>query len=1026
MAESPAPDGSPPVTRGAAPRLREHLPLLIILVVGAAVYVAASWYQWVDLDEGLYLGAAVSVAHGSIPFVDFASREPVLIYWLALGVSLLGPSLFVGRVMVDILGLVAAVGIYAVTGRVASRWAALAAVVLFLFNPFDIYYGSIIAVEAALAAPLVWSVYFLYRTSKPSVLDALASGLLLGVAVLTLRDSIALAPLFLVLLAWVFRADARAVLVRFGGWILGVFLTLGTVVLTFVALTSFSWIWTELGPGPSYFNHVQPLLQRLGTLGYTSVFEPALLVLICLAPGAALIASGRRWWGERLGEAAGLLIIAGPWLAVTYFSHGAGDLLFPAVILLGALLLFSWFGGLRALVGSYAEDEQPPGQASLLAVCAVWILIDIVVDAIVSANYFVHRILEFSVPGSMVGGILLVRFLTAYPSGSGVSSVSGSHPTPAAEPRFLSRLGGGRSVLASGVVVLLVVSSLFSAVAVLGPSNPYNEPYVSGLSSLNADQRAYSLQEVNAVAGYLDANSRAGATLFSGDLAFLTAANRPELLNLSIMIDLYNRPLKFDSLPLGPSFRDLAPSWSRIFQHWNATYVPLVVVGARTVDLETNFPYLESYIASHYTLVATFGDLGTPSGVEVWKVGTAEAGGIRTASSTGPGDSTSSLAYLPSTNTVALASWDGHAIDFLNASTFDLCGNYSLPSSVTGVRFLSVDPSTGSLWAGTLGQNLFVAQVGSACRATSAFEVNLTGSPTAIAFDPTLNAAVIGEESEDLVAVVNDTSGNLIRSFTVVSSPVAISALPGTDQVYVTSGSSDDVGSYDVSTGAETSLTDVGFEANNILVTSSTLLLTWSAPGLVDWLNRTTGVVTGSAAVGPEAEGWATEGGLVAVGSYGSGVVTLLNLTGVAVVGSLSTRTCPAAVTFVASAGSLAFGGACNGSAELWLVKPLVQLSLGPVGAGNTLRLNGLLVETPSVVSLLPGYYWLNASGPGRVSQSTRLAVTNDTSWTPVLGASFAGVRQLQGVFVGLVVLGAVAATVLCFRFRPPPRRPPG
>ena len=1001
--------------------LRAHLPLVPLLGLAAVVYVAASWYQWVDLDEGLYLGAALSVVHGNVPFVSFAAREPVLIYWLALGISLFGPSLFVGRLMVDALFLIAGAGVYAVGSRVVHPWAGIAAAAMFLFNPFDVYYGSIIAIEAAVAAPLAWSVFFLFRSRAPSSLDLFLSGLLLGVAVLTLRDSVVLAPLVLGVVLWQYRGTAKDSFRPVGAWILGAFLTLGTVLLTFVSLTSLSWMWTELGPSPSYFNHAQPFAQRLATLGYAAAFEPWLLVLVVLAPGAVLIASGYRWWGSRLGEASAVVVIALPWLAITYFSYGSGDLLFSGLVLLGILLLFSWLGGLRALdrlsPASFSDSQQLP----LLVFCIAWIVLDVLVDALLSANYFAHRILELSLPGSLIGGLLLFRFLTLpQPEAGAAESPPSSPEVPEASLRRW-HIGTRQRTLAVAITVLLVGSALFSAVAVLGPSNPYNEPYATGVSTLNANQRVYAISELNDVAHYLDQNSPARATLFSGDVAFLTVADRPNLLNLSVAVDLYNRPMTFNSSPLGSAPGNLAPSWSEIFHAWNSTYVPLVVVGPRTVDIESNFPYLASYIALHYALVATFGDQGTPSAVQVWKLGGPPVAGTLTARSAGPGTNVSSTAYLSSTDLVAVSAWNSRTVMFYEGASLDPCGNYTIPAGVAGVRFLAYDQRTTELWIGSLGKSVVVLQVSSACVANREFALNLSAAPTALAFDPALGSALIIEAATSLLVVVNDTTGDPTSTLVVVASPSAMAVAPEPNTVYVASGSTTYLASYDLTTGNSTGRIDLGFEANNVLVTSAAILVTWAAPGMLEWLNRSTGVPIASIEVGAQAEGFATEGGTVAVGSFVTGVVSLFNISAVTPLGFLSTNGCPASIGFVLPLPQVVLGGACGTSTELWTLQSPVTLSLGSVGASNTLLLDGLTVRTPVQLQLLPGYYWFNVSGPGFVGQSTQLAISADTSWTPGPGASDASVTALQETFVAVSAAGAVIAAVLCLTFPPPP-----
>ncbi|MGP8078103.1 MAG: glycosyltransferase family 39 protein [Thermoplasmata archaeon] len=993
----------------------------MLIACAAAVYVAGSVYQWVDLDEGLYLGAALAVVHGGVPFVTFAAREPVLIYWLAVGTYLFGPSLLVGRLMVDVLFLIAGIGVFAAASRVEGRWAGIAAAGIFLFNPFDVYYGSIITVEAAVAAPLAWMLYLLFRDQRAGSLDLFFAGVLLGIGILTLRDSIILAPLIFLVVAWQNRNRLATCLLRLGAVSVGVLLTFGTVLLAFVRLTSLSWMWVEYGPGPGYLGHGQPLTLRLGALGYTAVLEPTLLTLLALVPGMLLMLSGHRWWGKRAGELAGLVMIALPWLAVTYFSYGTGDLLFYGVVVLTGLLLFSWFYGFRSLERADWSLSAGSAELLLLSFCLGWVALVIVVDGVVSASFFTHRTLELSVPASVGGGILLTRVLApvAQPAPS-------DDPKSAREARttVLGRQRAPRpSALATAVVLLLVGSSLFSAVAVLGPSNPYNEPLASSLSDENANQRVYSLDMVSQVASYVDANTPARSTVFTGDLAFITTADRPNLLNITVIVDLYDRPRPFDALPLGPDRTNLAPSWAQIFQKWNGTYVPMVVVGARTRSLELNFPYLSTYIASRYDMLQTFGNQLALSAVQVWALGRPPPSGSLSVSVPGPGTSSSFTAFSPRDDLVVASAWNSSAIDLFNGSTMVQCGSLLLPAGIAGVRSVGFNPETGQIWVAALSSHIVVENVETACATSQAFELNLAAAPTAFAFDPGLNAVLVVCRSTSTLYAFNESTGASIESFPVVASPAALSVSSSSNDAYVASGSTTVLGVYNASTGVEATVFKLGFEADNVYVNGSVLVVTWAATGLLEWLNATSGGVLASVGAGPQAEGFAVHGNILAVGSYGTGRVSFFDVANRTFVGSLLTGECPASLSFLATPRSFVLTGACSGSVDQWTLRPMVNLTVGNPGVGGSVTIGRLPVATPAHLRILPGQYSINVTGPGVSPQEFVLTFTADTVWSPSLGVSISAVRALQTLFEVSVTGGAVLIAALVLWF-PPPARP--
>ncbi|MFY9717297.1 MAG: glycosyltransferase family 39 protein [Thermoplasmata archaeon] len=998
-------------------RLREHLPLFLLLACAAVVYILASAFQWVDLDESIYLGAAVSVLHGNIPFVTFAAREPVVIYWLAIGAYLFGPTLFVGRLMVDLLFLVAGAGVYATTSRVEGRWAGMAAAGFFLFNPFDVYYGSIITLEAAVAAPLAWMLYFLFRNSRARPVDLFIAGVLLGIAILTLRDSVLFLPLVFLVVTWQYRTPLSTVLYRIGAVSLGTLLTAGTVLLLFVDRTSLSWMWVEYGPGPGYFKHAQPFSIRLGVLGYTAVLEPALLLFLLLTPAVLLMIGKRPWWGNRLAELAGILVVSLPWLAVTYFTWGVGDLLFYGAALLGGLLLFAWFYGIRALARADWSVNSPAVHTILLGFCLGWVALVVLSDFLITVNAFVHRLLELSIPGSIGGGIFLARILRPSPS-AGSDSTSDGRMDRRGRVRY-----GFREVPIVGVavVLLLVGSSLFSAVAVLGPSNPYNEPLASDLLAYNANQRPYSLSLISQVATYIDSSTPTGATVFTGDLAFITTADRPNLMNLTIIVDLYDRPASFNGLPLGTSPHDIAPSWAQIFERWNSTSVPMVVVGDRTRSLETNFPYLSTYIESRYVLVQTFGDQITPSAVQIWALGRPPSAGTLAASVPGPGTSGSATIYDARANVVAASAWNSSTIELYNGSTMAECGQFALPAPIVGVRTLAFDPATGQLWVAALSAHVVVESITGVCSASRSFEENLSSSPTAIVFDPGPGVALVISRSASMAHVFNTSSGASVLSFSTVSNPAALGVDPGEGEVFIASGSSDALSVYNISTGLEAATFALGFEANNVEVDGTSLVVTWAATGLVEWLNQSNGQVLGSTSVGPQVQGIAVSHGSLALGSYSSGKVSFFDLGNRTYFGSLSTGACPASLSFLGNARTLSLTGACAGSVEQWTLQPLINLTIALGGSGAVVTVDRLPVSLGSPLTLLPGQYSINVTVPGSPTDGFLLSLSKDTTWSPSFDASVSSVRSLQIVFETSATTAAILIGVLVLFVPPPP-----
>lgn len=127
-----------PATRDAE-RLDVLVPCAVFLA-GFAYLYAFLRLGWFMEDEGVLYYQYLRVFHGQVPYRDFFTGYPPLVYYLhAWAFRLCGVSIQVLRVVMAIVNALTAAGLYAVTRRVAGRGAALIPPVLFLtMQPGDI------------------------------------------------------------------------------------------------------------------------------------------------------------------------------------------------------------------------------------------------------------------------------------------------------------------------------------------------------------------------------------------------------------------------------------------------------------------------------------------------------------------------------------------------------------------------------------------------------------------------------------------------------------------------------------------------------------------------------------------------------------------------------------------------------------------------------------------------------------------------------------------------------------------------
>ncbi|MDG6913457.1 MAG: glycosyltransferase family 39 protein, partial [Nitrososphaerota archaeon] len=599
--------------------LDDHAALLVLLTAGAVLYGIVASVQWYNMDEGVYLNAAATITRGGVPFVTFAAREPVLLYYLAAGVAIFGPQLLVARLQMVLVDLGTAVAVYLMGRELGGKTAGIAAAGFFLFNPFDVYAFSTVLLEPLAALPLAWIAYLVLRNRRPDPVKVpLIAGLLLGIAELTRRDAILLAPVVLAALFVRLSPTLRPLFHRSslkaaGYFLVGLALPVGVVLGIFVSLTSVPWMWGQYGLGAAYVEQVVPFPYHVGVLYYLWVYEPLLVIPAVAVPAGSLAARGHRdlaFLSLLLSAGLlGLVLYAGP----PNFDWGQGEYELAATGGLLVAQLALW--GVSAFDIGFSDHPGPKVPHLALLFLGLWAVIYLFFYVAVYPEFLTNYFTDVSVPLSVLAGLWwsdrIVRPLLSVQELPAVSSPR------ARRDQWLPMITG--LVLATAVVG----SGLFTAVEVLGPSNPYNEPLSYNLPQYNLIQRTYSPDLVHQVAHYLDAtNTTPRTVMFSADDIFLAAAGRPNLMNLSVVLDqmaYVAYPNDQSAYPYNPYH--LAPSMDYLLQVWNRTYVPYVVVGSRTSEMEVMHPILAWYLEENYHVAATFGNSMSLNYVTVWALG---------------------------------------------------------------------------------------------------------------------------------------------------------------------------------------------------------------------------------------------------------------------------------------------------------------------------------------------------------------------------------------------------------------------
>lgn len=190
--------------------LRER-PLLadLLSLTGMLAYSAMLWnfvhIQFSVLDEGLYLFKGWLFVSGKYtPFQDYGvwMNQMPLSYLIPGWVELLfGPGLRTGRMLSFALGLLAVLGLWLTSRRLAGRWIAAGLVWAMALNPAAARMSALAASQGLIACLLAWTMFFALGRERTNG-QRLLGGLLAGVVVMVRINLILLLPLLALYVLW--------------------------------------------------------------------------------------------------------------------------------------------------------------------------------------------------------------------------------------------------------------------------------------------------------------------------------------------------------------------------------------------------------------------------------------------------------------------------------------------------------------------------------------------------------------------------------------------------------------------------------------------------------------------------------------------------------------------------------------------------------------------------------------------------------------------------------------------------------
>ena len=118
--------------------------LPLILLAGFVIRLYYAYYSQVEADEAYYLYDAYLHSNGLIPFVDYTTRAPVLLYILSGFITIFGSNILVGRS----LSLISSMITLYLTYKIGTKFYGHRVGILASFiSPFIIWWGRPIITE---------------------------------------------------------------------------------------------------------------------------------------------------------------------------------------------------------------------------------------------------------------------------------------------------------------------------------------------------------------------------------------------------------------------------------------------------------------------------------------------------------------------------------------------------------------------------------------------------------------------------------------------------------------------------------------------------------------------------------------------------------------------------------------------------------------------------------------------------------------------------------------------------------------
>lgn len=125
-------------------------PIILLIIVSVGYLLMGLWLRqirWINPDEGAHIADAILLLDGKVPVVDFPSRQPLYILFLAIDLAVLGPSLAAARVAPLVATILTGVLVYFFIRLRFGPSYALAGSLTYLLLPLTLSFATVVKME---------------------------------------------------------------------------------------------------------------------------------------------------------------------------------------------------------------------------------------------------------------------------------------------------------------------------------------------------------------------------------------------------------------------------------------------------------------------------------------------------------------------------------------------------------------------------------------------------------------------------------------------------------------------------------------------------------------------------------------------------------------------------------------------------------------------------------------------------------------------------------------------------------------